>query len=105
MAIDSHIVTFWESVSDDGDQYATVGEVADVLARLHSLIAPESLGLPPLDPFENATQRIDSNDWLTTDDRSFMANKLAEFRESYSELEFVLPPGVIHGDARVSSPA
>jgi hypothetical protein len=103
IVIDGHIVTFWEAVSDDGEQYATVREVAEVFARLHSLKAPESLELPPLDPFENAEQRLDSNDWLTTEDRSFMISKLAELRERYSKLEFVLPPGVIHGDASVGN--
>ena len=33
IVIDGHAVTFWESVSDDGQQYATVGEVAEVLAQ------------------------------------------------------------------------
>jgi hypothetical protein len=47
-----HVVTFWEALSDDGDQYATVGEVAEVLARLHALTAPDSLRLLDLAPFE-----------------------------------------------------
>ena len=41
ISIDGHAVTFWRSVSDDGDQYATVGEFAEVLARLHRLAAPD----------------------------------------------------------------
>ena len=32
-----------------------------------------------------------------------MISKLAELRERYSKLEFVLPPGVIHGDASVGN--
>jgi hypothetical protein len=27
VVLDGHAITFWETVSDDGDQYATVGEV------------------------------------------------------------------------------
>lgn len=57
-------VTFWEAVSDDGDQYATVAEVAEVLVRLHALQEPVDLHLPPLAPSENAAHRIRSNDWL-----------------------------------------
>ena len=37
ISIDGHTVTFWRSVSDDGDQFATVGEFAELLARLHRL--------------------------------------------------------------------
>jgi hypothetical protein len=29
-----YVVTFWQALSDDGDQYASTPEVADVLARL-----------------------------------------------------------------------
>jgi hypothetical protein len=99
--VDQHVVTFWDAVSDDGDQYATVREVAEVLVRLHALTAPDSLHLPELAPFENAVHRIEVNDWLTPDDRMFLVGKLAELQAKYAELEFVLPPGVIHGDASI----
>jgi len=101
--VDQHVVTFWDALSDDGDQYATVGEVAEVLARLHALTAPDSLCLPDLAPFENAAHRIEVNDWLTPDDRAFLTSKLAELQDKYSQLEFVLPPGVIHGDASIGN--
>src|SRR5690606_14207582 len=39
------VVTFWESVQER-EEYATVGELADLLRRLHWLEEPESLGLP-----------------------------------------------------------
>ena len=101
--VDQHVVTFWDALSDDGDQYATVREVAEVLARLHALTAPDSLRLPDLAPFENAAHRIEVNDWLTPDDRAFLTGKLAELQDKYSQLEFVLPPGVIHGDASIGN--
>ncbi len=103
VVVDGHAVTFWEAVSDDGDQYATVREVAEVLVRLHALAAPASLHLPELAPFENAAQRIEANDWLSPGDRAFLAGKLAELQDRYAELEFVLPRGVIHGDANVGN--
>ncbi len=103
IVVDGHAVTFWEAVSDDGDQYATVREVAEVLARLHALTAPDSLHLPELAPFENAAQRIEASDWLSTADRTFLTGKLAEMQGKYAELEFVLPPGVIHGDASIGN--
>ena len=63
--VDGYLVTFWQSVSDDGDQFASTPEIAAVLARLHRLTAPEALHLLPLDPFASAVQRIDANTWLT----------------------------------------
>jgi aminoglycoside phosphotransferase (APT) family kinase protein len=103
ITIDGHAVTFWESVLDDGDQYATVAEVAEVFARLHKLEAPSNLHLPPLEPFANANQRITSNEWLSPDDRSFLTDQLAVLQEKYARLEFVLPEGVIHGDAGIGN--
>jgi aminoglycoside phosphotransferase (APT) family kinase protein len=103
ISIDDHTVTFWRSVSDDGDRFATVGEFAELLARLHRLPAPETLHLPELAPFDNAAKRIESNTWLRPNDREFLIEQLAILQEQYSGLEFVLPPGVIHGDANVGN--
>jgi aminoglycoside phosphotransferase (APT) family kinase protein len=100
---DGHVATFWGAVSDDGDQYATVGEVAEILVKLHALRAPDSLHLPALAPFENAGRRIEVNDWLTPGDRAFLTGRLAELQDKYAKLEFVLPPGVIHGDASIGN--
>jgi thiamine kinase-like enzyme len=103
ITFNGHAATFWESVSDDGDQYATVAEVAEVFARLHKLEAPSYLHLPPLQPFANASQRIISNEWLSPDDRSFLTDQLAALQEKYARLDFVLPEGVIHGDAGIGN--
>lgn len=103
VSIDGHTITFWQSVSDDGDQYATVGEVAEVLARLHRLDAPDYLNLPPLAPFHDAAKRIVANGWLNPGDREFLTERLSEMQERYAGLEFVLPQGVIHGDAGIGN--
>lgn len=66
------MVTFWQSVSDDGDQFASTPEIAAIIVRLHRLTAPENLHLPVLDPFAHAVQRIDANTWLSLDDRAFL---------------------------------
>ena len=97
------IVTFWDAVSDDGDQYASVAEVAEVLVQLHQLTAPDDLHLPALSPFENALHRIESSTWLTPQDRVFLTAMLAQMRALYAGLEFTLPAGVIHGDASIGN--
>ena len=103
VVIDGRVVTFWEAVSDDGDQYASVAEVAEVLLQLHQLTAPADLHLPKLAPFANAPKRIEANTWLTPDDRAFLITMLAQMRAAYAGLEFPLPPGVIHGDASIGN--
>ena len=101
--LNGHVITFWQSVSRDGRQWATVGEAAEVFARLHRLDAPASLNLPALAPFENAARRISANDWLSHRDRDFLTRQLAKLQDDYAGLEFVLPQGVIHGDANVGN--
>lgn len=101
--IDGHAVTFWKAVSDDGSEYATIAEVADVIARLHKLAAPGDLHLPELNPFENAGNRIAGSEWLSPGDRDYMTSELARLQGEYVCLEFVLPRGVIHGDANIGN--
>jgi aminoglycoside phosphotransferase (APT) family kinase protein len=103
VVVDSQVVTFWMALSDDGDQYATVPETAEALVKLHRLVAPAELGIPPLAPFANAAQRIAADTWLDPGDRSYLSRTLAELEDAYLNLEFVLPRGVIHGDASVGN--
>ncbi len=91
VVVNGYVVTFWQSVSDDGDQFASTPEIAAILARLHRLTAPEDLDLPPLDPFASAVQRIDANTWLTPNDRAFLTGTLTRLQVAYASLEFVLP--------------
>jgi Ser/Thr protein kinase RdoA (MazF antagonist) len=101
--IDGHAVTFWEAISHEGDEYATIAQVAEVIAQLHKLSAPESLHLPRLEPFENAGHRIADSEWLSPDDREYMTSELARLQGEYARLDFALPPGVIHGDANIGN--
>jgi Ser/Thr protein kinase RdoA (MazF antagonist) len=103
VVVDSHAVTFWHAVSEDGSQYATIAQVGEVIARLHALAAPEALRLPELRPFGNATRRIASSGWLSPDDRDFMTSELARLQAAYAHLDFALPHGVIHGDASIGN--
>ena len=41
--------------------------------------------------------------WLAPDDRAFLTATLARLQGAYASLEFVLPQGVIHGDASVGN--
>jgi Phosphotransferase enzyme family len=103
VVVDGHPVTFWEALSDTGDEYATIDEVAGLIARLHKLTPPTRLALPALEPFDRAEDRISESRWLTEDDRAWMNAELARLRAEYARLEFALPQGVIHGDANIGN--
>jgi aminoglycoside phosphotransferase (APT) family kinase protein len=102
LVIDGYVVTFWEAVSDE-EVYGTPAEVAALLVRLHALTPPAGLDLQPLRPFARAERRIEQNGWLSPGDRSFLRTRLEELRARYAQLQFTLPPGVIHGDASVGN--
>ena len=103
IVINGHVVTFWKSVSKDGQEYATVAEVAEVLSRLHKLTAPADLHLLPLNPFDHAAGRIATNEWLTDSDCDFLTQRLGRLQQEYADLDFVLTPGAIHGDAGIGN--
>lgn len=97
--IDGHAATFWEAASPVGNEWTSVPEIAELLLKLHKLVAPDYLHLPDVAPFARAESRIAASTWLNPEKRRVLTDKLAELRERYSKLEWVLSTGVIHGDA------
>ncbi len=96
------VVTFWESVADS-EEYGTTTELAQLLRRLHALTAPEELRVPALRPFDRMQERLRSALALTSADRGFLVGRCAALLTAYEQLDFVLPAGVIHGDANVGN--
>ncbi|MDT3726226.1 aminoglycoside phosphotransferase family protein [Streptomyces sp. DSM 41972] len=96
------VVTFWESVQER-EEYATVGELADLLRRLHWLEKPESLGLPYFDPMTKLPASLDGLNAVSEEDRSFLEERAAKLAKEYDRLDFVLPFGMIHGDASIGN--
>jgi aminoglycoside phosphotransferase (APT) family kinase protein len=103
ITVDGHIVSFWISVSGNGDDWASTSEIAEIIRRLHALEPPAALELPRLAPFDKAEQRIRTSEGLEVSDREFMFTRLAELQGKWPELVFVQPEGVIHGDASVGN--
>jgi len=104
VTVDGHAVTFWGAVSEDGSEYATIAQVAEIIALLHALAPPsEGLRLPELQPFGKAGERIARSEWLNADDQDFLESELARLQAGYACLEFLLSQGVIHGDANIGN--
>ncbi|MFJ9482037.1 phosphotransferase family protein [Streptomyces mirabilis] len=102
LVVGSRVVTFWESVQER-EEYATVGELADLLRRLHWLEEPESLRLPYFDPFAKVSASLGRMDGVTEDDRTFLKERAGKLNKDYDRLDFVLPFGMIHGDASIGN--
>ncbi|MFJ2953552.1 phosphotransferase family protein [Streptomyces sp. NPDC087270] len=103
LVVGGRVVTFWESVQD-AEEYASVTELADLLKRLHWLEEPESLGLPYYDPFAKvraSLRGLGRN--VRPEDAAFLAERADRLEKDYGRLDFVLPFGVIHGDANIGN--
>lgn len=96
------LVTFWKSVSD-GETYAGLADVAALIRRLHELDAPASIELPRLRPFGSLDAPLPSFPGLDENDAIFLRERYRWARETFDELPFALPRGVIHGDANVGN--
>jgi aminoglycoside phosphotransferase (APT) family kinase protein len=103
VVVDGRTVTFWGALSDNGDRYASASQVGELLVRLHSLTPPPGLDLPPTRPFDRMGIRIDTSTGISSNDRTFLHERMEKLSEDYEGVSFALPPGVIHGDANVGN--
>lgn len=100
--IGGRVVTYWQSVQDEVE-YARLDELADLLKRLHWLEEPESLGLPYFDPFAKVWSSLGLLDGIAGEDREFLEERAGKLNKEYDRLDFVLPFGLIHGDASIGN--
>ncbi|MET7476887.1 aminoglycoside phosphotransferase family protein [Streptomyces sp. NPDC005648] len=102
LVVDGFVVTFWESVQER-EEYGTVEELADLLRRLHWLEEPGSLRLPYFDPLAKVAASLEGLDGISAEDRTFLDERAARLGKEYDRLDFVLPFGMIHGDASIGN--
>ncbi|RSN03385.1 aminoglycoside phosphotransferase [Streptomyces sp. WAC 01325] len=102
LSVRSRVVTFWESVQERVE-YATVGEVADLIRRLHWLEEPDTLGLPYFDPLAKLAASLEGLSGVSDLDRAFLEERADRLAKEYDRLDFVLPFGMIHGDANIGN--
>ena len=100
--VDGRAVTYWQN-AQDSPEYASLDELADLLRRLHWLNQPDSLRLPYLDPFAKVWDSLRHLEGIAAEDRQFLEDRADRLHKQYDRLDFVLPPGVLHGDANVGN--
>ncbi|WUH90873.1 aminoglycoside phosphotransferase family protein [Streptomyces sp. NBC_00433] len=101
--IQGHAVTYWESVQDE-EEYATLPELADLLKQLHWLDEPESLRLPYFDPAPKVRAGLAGlGAGVRPEDAAYLRERADRLEKEYGRLDFVLPFGLIHGDANIGN--
>jgi aminoglycoside phosphotransferase len=104
VVIGGRVVTFWES-AQDREEYATAGELGELLRWLHWLEGPEAVELPYFEPFEKVRALLAglTSAGVPVEDHAFLEERAEALRERYDRLDFVLPFGLVHGDANVGN--
>lgn len=99
---EGRVVTFWESVAPE-TVYAPIADVAALVRRLHELDPPADLALPGLAPFGGTDNPLPDFPGLAHEEATYLRERYTWARETFSQLPFALPRGVIHGDANVGN--
>ncbi|MEV6153983.1 aminoglycoside phosphotransferase family protein [Nonomuraea sp. NPDC052129] len=97
--IRDHVVSFWRYVEAVPAPAPSSKELGDILRRLHA--QPLSVGVGRFaDPLGSVTQAVEAApDEVSQNHRDWLANRIAQLRRAWAEVEFPHPPGLIHGDA------
>ncbi|WP_067694461.1 phosphotransferase enzyme family protein [Nocardia jejuensis] len=95
--IGDRAVTFWKELPPH--RPGTPAQIGAALRRLHDLTPPTTIELGTLDPFVRLQQRIDAATTVSSDDREWMGEHLAELQERWAHVPAGLPWCVVHGDA------
>lgn len=95
--VDGHVATFWREVPAVGPP-PTGTDLARLLKRLHALPQPW-FELPEWGPLAIVRGRLADADGIDDEVREFLVRQCETVEQALESLEYVLPPGPIHGDA------
>ncbi|WP_129789145.1 aminoglycoside phosphotransferase family protein [Promicromonospora panici] len=99
--VDRRAVTTWHLVPDGGAP-ATPEDLGQLLRRLHAITdAPP--GLPQWDQVASVRARLAAATTLTDNEHTFLEEQINEVDEQLKDIEPVLPPGPLHGDAHTGN--
>jgi aminoglycoside phosphotransferase len=96
-AVHGCAVTFWRYLPQRTPP-PTVADLGTLLRTLHGLRTPPC-PLPDYQPLGSVRRAIQASPAITEDERTWLSQHCQRLLDSYRELDFSLPVGLIHGDA------
>jgi Ser/Thr protein kinase RdoA (MazF antagonist) len=102
VSIDGFPVTFWRYIDGRQGERADVATLGRLLRKLHSEPQPSTFDLPSVDTLDKVEGRIRLAP-VSTDDKRYLLHHCEELRSTLVDLDFPLPPSVIHGDAHIKN--
>jgi aminoglycoside phosphotransferase (APT) family kinase protein len=91
------VVTFWRYLAETGSA-PSAAELGGLLRELHQL-GPPPVTLPGYRPLTSVRRAIEASRGVGEDDRAWLRERCDHSLGAYDKLDFVLPAGMIHGDA------
>ncbi|WP_107657499.1 aminoglycoside phosphotransferase family protein [Nocardia suismassiliense] len=94
-------VTFWRYL-DQQDGIVNAAELANPLTKLHLCRTAVPVTLPAhqiVYTFNAISEAIDTNTILSAQDRRLLHERREQLAERTDDIQWALPPGLIHGDA------
>lgn len=91
------VVTFWRYLPQDGPA-PTAADLGHLLRQLHGLGSPD-IQLPAYRPLTSVRRAIDTSHAISEDERTWLKAHVEQLLAAYTTLTFLLPAGMIHGDA------
>ena len=97
VAGDGCVVTFWRYLQQDGPE-PMPADLGLLLRRLHGL-GPPPVALPAYRPLVSVLRVIASSRAIDEEERAWLGDRCEQLLDTYGQLSFQLPAGMIHGDA------
>jgi hypothetical protein len=101
IAVNDNVVTIWQTVPEVGPT-PTGADLGHVLRRLHA-ITDGTADLPEWHPLASIRNRLADAEGLGDHEYRFLTSACDELEATLSTVRYMLPPGVIHGDATVAN--
>jgi len=92
------VVTFWRYYPPDPTHPPSTRDLARLLRALHTAPHPP-FPLRQYEPLRSFATALAAARWLPAEDQQFLEQRREQLLGQYAGLEFVLPTGLIHGDA------
>jgi hypothetical protein len=98
--VGEQVATVWQAVSRSGPPPGG-GELARLLRAVHAV--PLACRLPSWDPLTDFDNRVRHTTMMAAAEREFLLRRSAELATAVTELQFVFPVAVVHGDAHLGN--
>jgi aminoglycoside phosphotransferase (APT) family kinase protein len=97
--IRDHVVSLWRYVQAVPAPTPSAGEMGEILRRLHAQPLPAGVGRFT-DPLGSVARAVETApECVSRSHCDWLANRIAEMRRAWAEVQFPHPLGLIHGDA------